>query len=79
MMYCLYNHIFAYQVVARGKIIQQGSMKRKFGVVTTLQIPISPELSPAARLIVYCTVKGNEIVADSLIIDTEDKLPNEVS
>ena len=54
-------------------------MRRAFGVITTIKIPMTPELSPSARIIVHCTVNGNEVVADSLLIDPEDKLSNEVT
>ena len=50
-----------------------------FSVLSTLQIPVTPEMSPSVRLLVYY-VKGNEeVVADSVWVDVVDQCQNDVS
>ena len=42
-------------------------------------IDVTPEMSPSARLIAYYIDKNERVVADSLLLKIEDKLPTEVT
>ena len=67
------------QVICRGKILYEKTQQRQDGILTTLHIRITSEMSPSFRLLVYY-VKGNEeIVADSVWIDVVDQCQNPVS
>ena len=42
-------------------------------------IRVTPEMSPSARLIAYYIDKNERVVADSVLLKIEDKLPTEVT
>jgi len=42
-------------------------------------IRVTPEMSPSARLIAYYIDTNERVVADSVLLKIEDKLPTEVT
>ncbi|XP_033108189.1 complement C3-like [Anneissia japonica] len=67
-----------FMVVSKGKILEQGSTNVG-GVVITLNIPITFEMTPSARIITYFVDKNNKIVADSLYLDINEECENQVT
>ncbi|CAB4009200.1 complement C3-like, partial [Paramuricea clavata] len=67
-----------YMVVANGRIINQGTIARNLGVLTTIRILVTSAMSPQARFVAYYRV-NNELVVDSAILEVEEELPNQVS
>ncbi|XP_041050089.1 complement C5 [Carcharodon carcharias] len=71
---------FHYQVVSKGKILSYATKDRPPGnQVFSLNIPITAEMIPSARLIAYYVVTGEnkaELVADSLWFEVEEKCVN---
>ena len=67
------------QVIGRGKILYQGTFESQAGIVTTLHIPVTPEMSPSIRLLVYYVRGNEEVVADSVWVDVVDQCQNPVS
>nr|BAR45608.1 complement component 3-1 [Scolopendra japonica] len=60
-----------YMVVSRGKILMMNETEtRGEAVVRTIQFPVTVDMSPSFRLIVYF-IKNGKIIADSLNIDVE--------
>nr|ACH56749.1 complement component 5 protein [Ginglymostoma cirratum] len=71
---------FHYQVVSKGKIVLFETKDRPVGnQIFSLNIPITREMIPSARLIAYYVVTGEnngELVVDSLWFDVEEKCLN---
>ncbi|XP_060697079.1 complement C5 [Hemiscyllium ocellatum] len=71
---------FHYQVVSKGKIVLFETQDRPVGnQVFNLNIPITREMIPSARLIAYYVVTGEnnaELVVDSLWFEVEEKCLN---
>ncbi|XP_072344663.1 complement C5 isoform X2 [Scyliorhinus torazame] len=71
---------FHYQVVSKGKIILFETKNRPVGNrIFSLNIPITTEMIPSARLIAYYVVIGEnraELVVDSLWFEVEGKCVN---
>uniref|UniRef100_UPI00398E3598 complement C3-like n=1 Tax=Pristiophorus japonicus TaxID=55135 RepID=UPI00398E3598 len=67
---------FTYMLINKGKIVRVGRQSRESGqVLVSMLIPITPNLIPSFRLLVYYYVtKGSqvELVADSVWIDVKD-------
>lgn len=68
--YC-YIKVFLLQVVANGHIVTQGSIDHQIGVLTTITIRVTADMSPQARFIAFYRV-NNELVADSAVIEVEE-------
>ncbi|XP_046849829.1 A.superbus venom factor 2-like isoform X2 [Xenia sp. Carnegie-2017] len=60
-----------YLVVANGHIVTQGSIDHQIGVLTTITIRVTADMSPQARFIAFYRV-NNELVADSAVIEVEE-------
>ncbi|XP_067825526.1 LOW QUALITY PROTEIN: complement C5 [Heptranchias perlo] len=71
---------FHYQVVSKGKIISFGTKDRPLGnQIFNLNIPITAEMIPSARLIAYYVITGEnsaELVVDSVWFEVEEKCVN---
>ncbi|XP_073696897.1 complement C5 [Garra rufa] len=73
---------FSYQIISKGKVVQSktvkwGSMKNQ-----NLNIMITPDMVPSARLLVYYVLHGEEraeLVADSTWIDVKAKCLNNLN
>nr|AIN40972.1 C3 complement component [Ginglymostoma cirratum] len=67
---------FTYMVISKGNIVKVGQQLREKDQITTiLQIPVTPNLIPSFRLLVYYyLIKGpaTEMVADSVWVDVKD-------
>lgn len=68
----------SYMVVARGQIVSQDTIVRELGIITTIRFQVTATMSPSARLIVYYVLNTGEVVADSTLMDVDDKFPNDV-
>ena len=68
----------AYILIANGRVVAQGTLRRNLGVLTTIPILVTPAMSPQARFVAYYYV-DNELVVDSAILEVEEELPNQVS
>ncbi|XP_059403415.1 complement C5-like [Carassius carassius] len=73
---------FSYQIISRGKVVQYDTVK--WGGVKTqnLNIKITPDMVPSARLVVYYVLYGEEkaeLVADSTWIDVKAKCVNNLN
>ena len=69
------------QVVVRGEIVYHRSVSVTVGVLTTLRILVTPQMSPSARLLVYYirqTGGSTEVVDDAIWIDIKDECCNKV-
>ncbi|XP_067263766.1 complement C5 [Chanodichthys erythropterus] len=67
---------FSYQIISRGKVVQFATVKRVSEKSQSLNIKITPDMVPSARLLVYYVLYGEEIaelVADSAWIDVKAK------
>ena len=65
----------------RGEIVYQRSMSVTAGILTTLHISVTPQMSPSARLFVYYLRQAGgstEVVDDSVWIDIKDECRNKV-
>ncbi|XP_067868461.1 complement C5 [Heterodontus francisci] len=71
---------FHYQVVSKGKIVSFETQDRPLGnQIFSLNIPITAEMIPSARLIAYYVVTGEnnaELVVDSVWFEVEEKCAN---
>uniref|UniRef100_UPI00398F0153 complement C5 n=1 Tax=Pristiophorus japonicus TaxID=55135 RepID=UPI00398F0153 len=71
---------FHYQVISKGKIITFGTKDRPPGnQVFNLNIPITTEMIPSARLFAYYVITGEdkaELVVDSVWFEVEEKCVN---
>jgi len=68
-------------VVVRGEIVYQQSMAVTAGILTTLHISVTPQMSPSARLFVYYLRQAGgstEVVDDTVWIDIKDECRNKV-
>ncbi|XP_067294105.1 complement C5 [Pseudorasbora parva] len=67
---------FSYQIISRGKVVQFATVKRVSEKIQSLNIKITPDMVPSARLLVYYVLYGEEkaeLVADSAWIDVKAK------
>lgn len=67
-----------FQVIAKGKIVHKGSIRKKTDITATAQFKIKPEMSPKCRVIAFY-VKNGETTSDSVLLDIEDEYENKVS
>ncbi|XP_074149042.1 complement C5 isoform X1 [Sminthopsis crassicaudata] len=71
---------YNYLVLSKGKIINYGTKKRiEHLSYQSLNIPVTQDMIPSARLLVYYLVTGEdraELVADSVWLDVEEKCGN---
>lgn len=65
-------------MVSRGRILSHKTVDSFDGPITTWSLLVSPEMSPSARLIGYFIDNNERVVADSILLDIEDKLPTKV-
>ena len=65
-------------MVSRGRILSHKTVDSFDGPITTWSLLVSPEMSPSARLIGYFIDSNERVVADSILLDIEDKLPTKV-
>ncbi|KAI0234055.1 Complement C3 [Lamellibrachia satsuma] len=71
-----------YMVIVRGEIVYQRSVTVTAGILTTLHILVTPQMSPSARLFVYYirqTGGSIEVVDDAVWIDIKDECHHKVS
>ena len=67
------------QVVSRGRILSHDTTDDFDGMFKSWSIRATPEMSPSARLIAYYIDQNERVVADSVLLKIEDKLPTEVT
>ncbi|XP_078091174.1 venom factor-like [Mustelus asterias] len=66
---------FTYMLISKGQVVSVGRQQRQQGqIVVNMLIPITPNLIPSFRLLVYyyLTKGSTELVADSIWIDVKD-------
>ncbi|XP_056314659.1 complement C5 [Danio aesculapii] len=67
---------FSYQIISKGKVVKYDTVKRVSEMSQSLNIKITPDMVPSARLLVYYVLFGEEkaeLVADSTWIDVKAK------
>ncbi|XP_031570486.1 A.superbus venom factor 1-like [Actinia tenebrosa] len=69
-----------FMVLSRGRILLQVLTRPKDGVnvVSTFTFTVTKEMSPACRVLAYYVTKDNEVVADSAVMEVEERFPNKV-
>uniref|UniRef100_A0AAY4ESR9 Complement component 5 n=1 Tax=Denticeps clupeoides TaxID=299321 RepID=A0AAY4ESR9_9TELE len=71
---------FSYQIISKGKVVKFDTQQRVGDRSTEIiNIHITPDMVPSARLLVYYILSGEEraeLVADSVWIDVKDKCVN---
>uniref|UniRef100_A0A671SIB0 NTR domain-containing protein n=1 Tax=Sinocyclocheilus anshuiensis TaxID=1608454 RepID=A0A671SIB0_9TELE len=73
---------FSYQIISRGKVVQFDTVKWGGVKNQNLNIKITPDMVPSARLVVYYVLYGeekSELVADSTWIDVKAKCVNNLN
>ncbi|XP_051551430.1 complement C5-like isoform X1 [Myxocyprinus asiaticus] len=73
---------FSYQVISRGKVVQFATVDRVSDKIQSLNIHLTPEMVPSARLLVYYILSGEEhaeLVADSVWIDVKANCVNNLN
>uniref|UniRef100_A0A8C1FYQ5 Anaphylatoxin-like domain-containing protein n=1 Tax=Cyprinus carpio carpio TaxID=630221 RepID=A0A8C1FYQ5_CYPCA len=73
---------FSYQIISRGKVVQFDTVKWDGVKNQNLNIKITPDMVPSARLVVYYVLYGEEkaeLVADSTWIDVKAKCVNNLN
>ena len=68
-----------FQVVSRGRILSHNTTDSFDGMFKSWSFRVSKEMSPSARLIGYYIDNNERVVADSVLLKIEDKLPTKVS
>lgn len=68
-----------FQVVSRGRILSHNTTDDFDGMFKSWSFRVSLEMSPSARLIAYYIDKNEHVVADSILLKIEDKLPTKVT
>ncbi|KAL4230965.1 hypothetical protein ACF0H5_011338 [Mactra antiquata] len=63
-----------YQVMSRGSIVAAGSFSGQ-----TFSVPVTSEMAPNARIIIYYARTDGEVVTDSISFDVEGVFQNQVS
>ena len=63
-------------MIARGKVVEQGVIRRAVGTESSVRLRITEEMAPKCRIIVYFERNG-EVVADSILMDVQDALKNQ--
>ena len=64
---------FYYEVTARGRVVFSGSSRSQ-----EIALDLTPEMAPAARLLVYQVLANNEVAADYLPFDVTPNYPMRV-
>lgn len=64
-------------MIANGFVVNQGTIAKNLGVLTTIRLFVTSSMSPQARFVAYYRV-GNELVVDSAIMEVQEELPNHV-
>ncbi|XP_071948264.1 complement C3-like [Antedon mediterranea] len=68
----------SYFVIVRGKIVQTYTdLNSNLGAQKTIRIGITKDMAPSARLVIFSFV-GNEIVADSILLDIVDECQSQL-
>ncbi|XP_056092292.1 complement C5 isoform X3 [Rhinichthys klamathensis goyatoka] len=73
---------FSYQIISRGKVVNFATVKRVSEKRQSLNIKITSDMVPSARLLVYYVLHGEEkaeLVADSAWIDVKAKCVNNLN
>ncbi|KAL9988942.1 hypothetical protein ACROYT_G003438 [Oculina patagonica] len=68
----------SFAVVSRGRILSHNTTESFDGMFKSWSFRISSEMSPSARLIGYYIDSNERVVADSILLKIEDKLPTKV-
>ncbi|XP_031574492.1 complement C3-like isoform X2 [Actinia tenebrosa] len=68
----------SYMVVSRGQIVVHNVVVKKFGVSATISFQVTSMMSPSARLVAYYISSGGEVIADSILLEVDDSLPNQI-
>uniref|UniRef100_A0A8C8VQ35 Uncharacterized protein n=1 Tax=Pelusios castaneus TaxID=367368 RepID=A0A8C8VQ35_9SAUR len=64
---------FTYLILNKGKIVHAGRQARQAGqILVTMSLPITPDLLPSFRIVAYCLLGEEEIVADAVWVDIQD-------
>jgi len=69
---------FTFLIMSKGIILLSGS-ENMDATIRTFAISVSPEMAPAATIVVYHVSKYNEVVADSLTFPVNGISRNNVS
>lgn len=63
-------------------MVHAETLKRDVGIVTTATVTVTPKMVPSIRVLAYYINnkggQGNEVVADSILVDVVDSCPKEV-
>ncbi|XP_038191822.1 complement C5-like [Arvicola amphibius] len=73
---------YNYLILSKGKIVQYGTKEKLlYSSYQNINIPVTQDMVPSARLLVYYIVTGEqtaELVADSVWINVEEKCGNQL-
>ncbi|KAK7802507.1 hypothetical protein U0070_018246, partial [Myodes glareolus] len=73
---------YNYLILSKGKIVQYGTKEKVlYSTYQNINIPVTQDMVPSARLLVYYIVTGEqtaELVADSVWINVEEKCGNQL-
>ena len=64
--------------MSRGRILSHNTTEPYGGVFKSWNLPVTPQMSPSARLIGYYIDDSKKVVADSILLKVEDTLPTKV-
>lgn len=68
-----YIKFFHYLVISKGTVLQSG-VQRAYGLVQTItafSIPLSPEMAPAVKVMVYQISSNGDLTADAIIVPVQ--------
>lgn len=73
-----YLELFNYMIISKGMVLLTGQQNMK-ATVRTFAIPLSPEMAPAATIVVYNIAPNGDVAADSLTFPVNGISRNNVS
>ncbi|KAL5016375.1 hypothetical protein ScPMuIL_005964 [Solemya velum] len=68
-----------YQIMSRGSIVAAGDIARSNSKTIMFSIPVTSQMAPNARIIVYYVRTDGEVVTDSISFDVDGTFQNQVS
>jgi CD109 antigen len=68
------------QVLSRGSIVSAGEVNMNVpgSTASTFSIPLTNDMAPNARIVVYYVRRDGEVVADSISFDVQGVFRNQV-
>lgn len=66
------TNVECFQILSRGQLVKYGLYRRQGQMLISMTIPVTTNMMPSFRLIVYYHPSDNEVVSDSVWVDVED-------